>query len=77
MPTHGQEYYMDGVGWIPFEVTPGYIDEDELLETAAAVSDGMGDGTGNTFRQNPLKYAPPEESEGRTAGAGRKKCIPV
>lgn len=52
------EYYMDGVGWIPFEVTPGYIDEDELLETAAAVSDGMGDGTGNTFRQNPLKYAP-------------------
>ena len=24
------EYYLDGVGWIPFEVTPGYIDEEEL-----------------------------------------------
>lgn len=23
------EYYLDGVGWIPFEVTPGYIDEEE------------------------------------------------
>lgn len=27
------EYYLDGVGWIPFEVTPGYIDDE--LENAA------------------------------------------
>ena len=24
------EYYLDGVGWIPFEVTPGYRDNEEL-----------------------------------------------
>lgn len=24
------EYYLDGIGWIPFEVTPGYIDDGEL-----------------------------------------------
>ena len=27
------EYYLDGVGWIPFEVTPGYIDEEELIRS--------------------------------------------
>lgn len=28
------EYYLDGVGWIPFEVTPGYLDDEEIeLET--------------------------------------------
>lgn len=27
------EYYLDGIGWIPFEVTPGYIDDE--LEKAA------------------------------------------
>lgn len=25
------EYYLDGVGWLPFEVTPGYIDDEESL----------------------------------------------
>ena len=25
------EYYLDGVGWIPFETTPGYIDREEIL----------------------------------------------
>lgn len=25
------EYYLDGVGWLPFEVTPGYIDGEESL----------------------------------------------
>lgn len=24
------EYYLDGVGWLPFEVTPGYVDTEEL-----------------------------------------------
>lgn len=24
------EYYLDGVGWIPFETTPGYTDDEEL-----------------------------------------------
>ena len=24
------EYYLEGVGWVPFEVTPGYRDDEEL-----------------------------------------------
>lgn len=24
------EYYLDGIGWIPFETTPGYIDPEEI-----------------------------------------------
>lgn len=28
------EYYLDGIGWIPFEVTPGYIDRKEEEEIA-------------------------------------------
>lgn len=53
------EFYLDGVGWIPFEVTPGYIDEDELLETQATIADGLGLEEGKTFVENPLKYSPP------------------
>lgn len=34
------EYYLDGVGWIPFEVTPGYMDDE--LEKAAFRTDGEG-----------------------------------
>lgn len=53
------EYYMDGVGWIPFEVTPGYIDEDEMLEATLAMADSLENGTGKSFNQNPLSYTPP------------------
>ena len=31
------EYYLDGVGWVPFETTPGYMD-DELEKAAFAIS---------------------------------------
>ncbi len=31
------EYYLDGVGWVPFEVTPGYMD-DELEKAAFGMS---------------------------------------
>ena len=32
------EYYLEGVGWIPFEVTPGYMDDE--LEKAAFSTNG-------------------------------------
>lgn len=35
------EYYLDGVGWIPFEVTPGYID-DELEKATFSFSGESG-----------------------------------
>ena len=30
------EYYVSGVGFVPFEVTPGYIDDEELSLAATA-----------------------------------------
>lgn len=46
------EYYLDGVGWVPFEVTPKY--EGELIYQLPP------DGTG---LQNPPVQNPPEENE--------------
>jgi len=42
------EYYLDGVGWIPFETTPPYIDEEEL---------NAGPGTGEERKRI---YEPPK-----------------
>lgn len=36
------EYYLAGVGWLPFEVTPGYVDKEELE------GEGLGGG-GRTY----------------------------
>lgn len=30
------EYYLDGIGWVPFEVTPGYIDNEENTSAVAS-----------------------------------------
>ena len=53
------EYYLSGVGFVPFEVTPGYIDDEEL-------NAGGGDGTdGAEYQQTPQEYrrtAAPEQS---------------
>ena len=46
------EYYLDGVGWIPFEVTPGYVDENEF-ELGEAGSEGN-----VAYSHNALVYAP-------------------
>lgn len=57
------EYYLDGVGWIPFEVTPGYIDEEEILtaKKIAAGTEGT-TGVGRSFAKNNLNYKPPVKS---------------
>lgn len=41
------EYYLDGVGWLPFDVTPGYIDESIL---PGADNNGNSDKTENENR---------------------------
>ena len=51
------EYYLDGIGWIPFEVTPGYVDEEENQQVAQMLAGDTGDGEGQTFQKNPLSYA--------------------
>lgn len=59
------EFYLDGVGWIPYEVTPGYIDEEELTAAAEAVSNGLGDGNGKSYHGSSLSYQPPKKQEER------------
>lgn len=60
------EYYMDGIGWIPFEVTPGYIDEEEWAATGTVIADGKGEALGRGFAKSSLTYTPPKLSKDRT-----------
>lgn len=53
------EYYLDGVGWMPFEVTPGYVDEEENQQVAQLLADGEGEQAGQLSRENSLTYTPP------------------
>ena len=57
------EYYLDGAGWIPFEVTPGYIDEEENQQLTQILADGQGEGEGQTFQKSPLTYTPPKQQQ--------------
>lgn len=59
------EYYLDGVGWIPFETTPGYIDENELLL-------GVSDGGGRTY-EFPQEHIAPVIQPDETQEDGGKK----
>lgn len=61
------EFYLDGVGWIPFEVTPGYTDEEEWEETGAVMADGLGEEAGGSFLQSSLTYTPPKQPEEDTS----------
>ncbi len=62
------EYYLDGVGWIPFEVTPGYIDEEEDQKVTKILAEGQGDGEGQALQESPLTYTPPSyQKESETA----------
>ena len=57
------EIYLDGIGWIPFEVTPGYIDEEELAAAEQVISDGIGEGSGKSYSGSSLSYKPPKQQE--------------
>ncbi len=50
------EYYLDGIGWIPFETTPGYIDDEEI-------NAGTGDETG---AEKHYKRTEPEKTQDET-----------
>lgn len=53
------EYYLDGVGWIPFETTPPYRDDEE----AAA---GQSLSQAYQTYENNVTYTPPYQQEERT-----------
>lgn len=54
------EYYLDGIGWVPFEVTPGYVDEEELsaLQSLGGGKDDN-EATEQTYTKSTLTYQPP------------------
>lgn len=62
------EYYLDGVGWLPFECTPGYMDTEDLrAETPEGenvyVSDALKQQTENEAPDQPQKTEPPQNTE--------------
>ena len=42
------EYYQDGVGWLPFETTPSYLNVMEKADEFQDISGLSGQGTGNS-----------------------------
>ncbi len=56
------EYYVSGVGFVPFEVTPGYIDEEDM-DIGAALGDGN---TENTYSSEQQKFVEVEQPEEQT-----------
>lgn len=60
------EYYLEGVGFVPFEVTPGYIDEEELAP-------GSGSGADASYVSNPMNYARVEQPQTEKPEAQEKE----
>lgn len=69
------EIYLDGIGWIPFEVTPGYIDEEELAAAEQVISDGIGEGTGKSYSGSKLTYKPPKQQENEQKAPDRNSLF--
>lgn len=60
------EYYLDGVGWLPFECTPGYADAEDFIsenrsEQTSYVSDALKQQTKSDAQEQPQKIDPPEK----------------
>ena len=52
------EYYLDGIGWIPFEVTPGYVDEAENQAVQNLLAGKSQPEEEQTYTQSNLNYLP-------------------
>lgn len=63
------EYYLDGVGWLPFEVTPGYVDYDFYEVTDNTSEQYLGNAWNVTDSESESSWSPqvvedaPDESE--------------
>lgn len=58
------EYYLNGVGWIPFEVTPGYIDEEEIAAMQGlALESENPEQVGHSYQKSSITYRPPLENK--------------
>ena len=54
------EYYVSGVGFVPFEVTPGYIDNEDV-DIGASIGDGDAENTYVSEQQKFVEVEQPEE----------------
>ena len=51
------EFYLRGIGWVPFESAPGFIDNDDLSRVLSLAEDAeAGTGSGPLFSQAELRY---------------------
>lgn len=66
------EYYLEGVGWIPFEVTPGYMDDE--LEKAAFITTGE---SSKHYEQNKLPETDVEQDRPKNDITEAKKNYAV
>lgn len=58
------EYYLDGIGWIPFEVTPGYVDEGENEAVYNLLAGkGSAEKEEQTYTKSNLRYRPALEQK--------------
>lgn len=70
------EYYLDGIGWIPFEVTPGYVDEEELTALQNMYLGGTnGNGVGHSYEKSRLSYRPPLENKKEKQAEKQRKLF--
>lgn len=66
------EYYLSGVGFVPFEVTPGYMDDEEL----AIGSDGEDENdTSLRYTANPMSYVQQQQPEAQLPEEGEHTSL--
>ena len=68
------EYYLDGIGWIPFETTPGYIDQEEI---GVSENDGLGQDSYETPNKDYMAQEEPDLLEEESGDRGEWKVTPL
>lgn len=67
------EYYLDGIGWIPFEVTPGYVDEGENEAVYNLLAGkGSAESKEQTYTKSNLQYQPALEQNQNDNSRGKE-----
>ena len=70
------EYYLDGVGWIPFEVTPGYTDkeDEQKLSDILSGTNGKGGAAGKLYQKSGQTYEP-QKADGQQEKSSNDKPV--
>ena len=68
------EYYLDGIGWIPFETTPGYIDQEEI---GVSEDNGLGLDSYEAPDKDYMAQEEPDTMEEESGDRSEWKVTPV